>query len=908
MKRFVVFGGVFCLLIALVAGWESVRLAGAAIKDLVNDDPDIPSRLQTGLTKEEFMMLRAEGISLKRGIEKDKPFDPTIRAKGIRQLERQEAQRLELPASRQKASSLQTWTPIGPNPIPNAQVGSGAATTASGRVLSIAIHPTNPDLVYVGTAQGGLYRTADGGVTWTPLLDNALSLAVNTVTIAPSQPETIFVGTGESGFCGDCFFGAGIYRIDNASTTANLTGPIGAAIFNGRSVSKIVVHPIDPNIIFATSASGIGGIGGALSTNLSPRGIFRSTNALRETPSFTKMTVTGLGGQDRAFADMAMDPGNPDLVLASVADSFALGEGGVYRSTDAVSNTSPTFVRTFATQGTGTAASRTELALHRSESGDVTVYAASGSAGGTVHKSVDAGITWTHRIDNNFCTPQCFYDIAIAVSPADANTVYLGGSSALTFGRSLDGGGVFTGNGLNFTAGLHSDTHTIAVAPSDPSIVYFGSDGGIYRTDNVAATPIVWRSLNNATFIATQFMSLAVHPTDPNFTIGGTQDNGTMYHRSDGTWFRADGGDGGSTAIDQNATDLLNVRMYHTYFSDRDSMGYARALTPAAADSQLWTFHGCGFSSAIPNGMTCNATANLFYAPLETGPGNPNTLYFGSDVLYRSSDGGATMTKVSQEPLQTGFAISAIGIAPQNDDVRIVGQNNGNLFGTTSGSSILRNLDPAGVIPNSYIGRGAIDPQNVDKAYVTLAAFGVSTVWRTSDLSSPTPTWVTASTGLPQVPVSSFVIDPLNPEVLYAGTDIGVYVSNNGGELWAPFGTGLPRVAVFDMAIQPTSRMLRIATHGRGMWQIPLPAPTASISGRVMTPDGRGLRNVSFVLTDPFGNSTIAQTSSFGFFQVNGVVTGDTYVMAVRSKRYRFPSRRVDVSANMVDVDFTGQE
>ncbi len=828
---------------------------GATVAHAVENDPDLPrfaKPTNTVLSKDEFMTRRAEGAGLKRGLDGVNPVDPKQRISAISVMQAQQAAVAAMPPSLYRNSLTSPWTEIGPNPIPNAQVVAGPQTAGSGRTIAITVHPTDPNLVYVGTAQGGLYRSTNGGAVWTPMMDNALSLAIETIAIAPSQPDTIFVGTGESGFSADSFFGVGYYRIDNASSASPIiTGPFGGAEFTGRSISKIVVHPTDANTIFITSASGIGGIGGTVNNVLAARGVFRSTNALSAVPTFTKLTVAGLAGQDRAFADMVMDPGNPDLLLVTEADSFGLGEGGVYRSINALS-AAPTFARTF-TAGVGTNLSRTELALHRSAGGVVTVYAASGLSNGTLHRSIDGGATWTQTIANSFCNPQCFYDIAVAVDPTNAATVYLGGSPTLVFGRSTNSGATFTNNAAT-ASGLHGDSHAIAVAPSLPSTIYFGSDGGIYKSIDGGST---WVSLNNTTFRATQFMSVAVHPVDPNFSIGGTQDNGTNFYKLDGSWFRADFGDGGYALIDQSSTNTTMVNMYHTYFNSTTLKGYAFVPSVASATEGAWTFRGCNGSAG--NGIPCGG-AVLFYAPLEQGPGSPNTVYYGANILYRSSDTGLTHTAVSQN-LTT--AISAIGISPQNDNVRIVGQANGGLFGTTTGSATLTNLDTGNVVPNNFIARAVIDPNNVDTAYVTLSAFGVSNVWRTTNLSNATPIW-TAVVGsganvLPQVPVSAFLVDPINSAHLYAGTDIGVYVSTDGGVNWLPFGTGLPRVAVFDMA-KTSVGLIRIATHGRGMWQL------EALSGATFT---------------PFLATTTATLVSESFLPANGVIDpGETVTVA----------------------------
>ena len=211
---------------------EHSRPGRRSILDLIYDDPDYPRWMQSSVSKEEFMLPRSEGIALKRGIREGQRVDPAKRIDGIKNLQSQELERLKMAPSRAKDTLLSAWTPIGPAPIPNGQVNTGPSTRASGRVLAIAVHPENPDIVYVGTTQGGSYRTTNGGSNWTSLMDNALSLAVNAIEFVPGQPDTIFVGTGEAGFCADCFFGVGIYRIDNASTTADLSGPFCyAAIF-----------------------------------------------------------------------------------------------------------------------------------------------------------------------------------------------------------------------------------------------------------------------------------------------------------------------------------------------------------------------------------------------------------------------------------------------------------------------------------------------------------------------------------------------------------------------------------------------------------------------------------------------------------------------------------------------------
>ncbi len=376
-----------------------------------------------------------------------------------------------------------------------------------------------------------------------------------------------------------------------------------------------------------------------------------------------------------------------------------------------------------------------------------------------------------------FCNPQCFYDIAVAVDPTNPDKVYLGGSPTLAFGRSDNGGASF----ISSSNGLHVDTHAFAVAPSNPNRVYFASDGGVWRTDDINATPIVWTTLNNSSFSATQFQGISLHPIDRNYTIGGTQDNGTQFLAPDGlTWVRSDGGDGGFSMIDSNSPTINNVTAYHTYYNQTSSLlGFVRATTTEASGDPNWqSFRGCNGTTSN-NGIICSDNV-LFYAPLAGGPGNPNTVYYGTTRLYRSADTGTSMTDVSGV---LPARISAIAISPQNDDVRLVGTTAGTVFlSTTAGATTMTNV--SGTIPSRYVGRIAIDPTNANIAYVALNGFGLVAgqhVWKTTNLLSGTPTWSAAGTGIPDVPTNAFAIDPLNTQVLFAGTDIGVFRSQNGG-------------------------------------------------------------------------------------------------------------------------------
>ena len=440
-------------------------LSGVAFAQ--EDDADVPAKFRNLINKETYFQLRGDHLNLLRGL----PADPSLRQAAIQQMQGQQGQGNSSLSSFLPVTN--PWTAIGPSPIPNGQVTGGLAV--SGRATSFVIDPTNTNKIYMGTAQGGVYRSTNGGTNWTQIFDGANSSAIGALALAPSNTSILFVGTGEANYSGDSYAGVGVYRIDNCDTVATLVGPINPIrnytsgtntpisnpAFNGRSISSILVHPTNPSIVYVGVASGIIGSGGDLPLGgtippLGMRGLYRLTSATSAPASVVVQKVavcTAASGFDlpntcnRNIDSMVYDPGDPNILTVWVNGTTAAGDGGIYRSTNAQAAT-PTFTQVVTT---ATTSARGILVIYKEGANPAVLYAATGeSTNGRIRRSVDAGATWSGALagGGGFCGGQCFYNIGIDVLPGATiattdDIVVLGGNtpgaSTLLFGKSTNG-------------------------------------------------------------------------------------------------------------------------------------------------------------------------------------------------------------------------------------------------------------------------------------------------------------------------------------------------------------------------------------------------------------------------------------------------------------------------------------
>ncbi len=793
------------------------------------------------------------------------------RNSALRDLDQEEARLRTLPTrftnATLKVAAEVAWAPIGPAPIRNAQTFGFPRVEVSGRISAMALDPryngTSNRTVYIGAAQGGVWRSLDNGAHWEPLTDELPSLAIGAITIDPTNPDVIYVGTGEGNRAADTYYGAGLFKsTDGGQTWTQITGPVsttppGLPSFLNASFMRIEVDPSSPSTLYAATNVGLtgGASGGSGVAPIGNRGIWKSTDSGANWRNLSPAN----DGVDRSATDILLDPRNPRRVYAAILNlgiyrSESGGEPGSWqRLTGGLPavpdpDNSP-FRRVLMAMGPPLPPSN-----------QTTLYAAFGAANEDllgIWRSTDNGENWVKITGDNRPqnAGQANYNLALAVDPTDANIVYYGTStntinSGGTLWRTTNGGTTWTdlsrGNG---TGGLHADTHVIVVTPVNRDVVFTGNDGGVWRSDNATSNDVGWWSLNE-TLNLTQFQSIALHPTNPNIVIGGTQDNGTNRYDGDARWTHIRGGDGGFTLIDQSNPST----MYHTFFNQSNSDGRAQMGPEISFNGGAsWSRRGCFSCNAVAGNIN-PADRVGFYAPMAQHPAftgeSGNVIYFGTHRLYRSSDQGITWRGLGGSTDDFGAdltrggdgRLSAIAAHPRLEtttptpgETVWVGTSDGLIQVTTSGGALnaatFTDVTKA-PLPNRFVTDIAPDPRDSRRAIVTYSGFNISTpttpghVFLTVDRGN---NWTDISGNLPDVPVTSVAMDPSSNRI-FIGTDIGVFLSADGGATWARLGNGMPRVATYMVRYQAATNTVFAATHGRGIFRLTMTGSLATVS------------------------------------------------------------------------------
>ena len=733
---------------------------------------------------------------------------------------------------------FEQWLPAGPAPIVGGQTPTNnpIRSVVAGRVTTVAIDDTD-NAVFIGGAQGGVWRSLDNGKSWTPLTDSLGSLAVGTIAIDPHAHArnlaTIYLGTGEGNFAGDSYFGIGVYKSTDSGRT--WAGPYGSAQFTGRSVLTIVVDSTNANVVLAGTSSGVAGESAILNPTLPPRGIFRSTDG---GSTWTQVT-TG----NNPVGRIIQDPNTPLRWWAAMSPAAVSNLGGLLKSedggqtwarVDGVATGLPAVTYVSSTL-------RTNITLATDTPGNaaaVTLYYGTAVSNGRLYKSTDDGANWAQvTAANSFCQGQCFYDMPLHAEPGAPAVFYTGGAGSEPAGapafvtRSDNGGTSLLAKvrSADATTALHADVHAITTWPGHPNRVWIGNDGGVWRSDDRGDN---WVDVN-ANLALTQFSGCDLHPTLFANGLGGTQDNGTNAWLGSTAWFHADDGDGGFVAINQKNPNLVA----HTYFNQTNNLlGVAAAYVGLAAAPADYT----GFAGAFSgwnNGLIFSDNV-LFYAPFVLDRNNPTTLYYGTNHLNKAVDffnkaaasnasssiyvqlnGGNAITTAVSPSSYTG-AISAIETVPSvlagDSQIIFVGSDNGRVFRSINGGATFQEVDAGGPL-GLFVSNILVDPRNSQIVYQSRSGFsGALPAHNLRKSIDGGTSWNDASTGLPDIPVNAIAFDPAFPGQLWAGTDIGIYLSNDAGASWIPYSGGVPNVAVFDLKSNALTHTLLACTHGRG--------------------------------------------------------------------------------------------
>jgi photosystem II stability/assembly factor-like uncharacterized protein len=439
-------------------------------------------------------------------------------------------------------------------------------------------------------------------------------------------------------------------------------------------------------------------------------------------------------------------------------------------------------------------------------------------------KSADAGVTWTQLTNTpNYMGTQGWYDTTLIVDPANADVVYAGGQSGTnSIIRSADGGASWSNLNVGIDGnGPHADHHGAAFDANGKLLD--GNDGGIWRLDNPLPGSVLWSDLNGVAPNALntiQFIGIALHPTNPDVAFGGSQDNGTERFGDSLGWTRVASGDGGFVRVDP-----VNPNTIYHSFQQRGANGTAGTGFLERSDNagSTWTPITSGITATDPS---------AFYMPYVLDPGNSNRLLLGTNRVYETTNRGDSWTPIST-PNVAGWTsnviLSALAIArtDPNTIYAAVPGTPGLIFVTTDGGATWTNRSVPGV---ATVWRDLqVDPTDSQVAYVVSSVFsdtsGGGKVYRTTNGGV---TWSNISGNLPDLPTFSIETDRNGPgaadDVLYIGNDDGVYVSVNLGASWSRFGAGLPHAQVVDLEYNATLGILAAGTHGRGMWEIAIPA------------------------------------------------------------------------------------
>ena len=680
-----------------------------------------------------------------------------------------------------------------------------------GRSVAVAGNANQPETFYFGGAAGGVWKTADGGISWRNVSDKFFkTAAVGALAVAPSNPNIIYAGMGEAFIRGNMATGDGIYKSEDAGKTWKNIG-----LENTHVISNIVINPHNPDIVFVAALGHVFG-------DNTERGIYRSKDGGQ-----TWQKVLYVDDKTGA-SDIAMDPNNSQILFAGMWQSYRkpwmLSSGGpgsgLYKSIDGGN----TWKDISHNPGLPTGILG-KICVSVSGANSNRIYAIIESKNGGVYRSDDDGNTWMRLFHGSDLTQRAWYFSKIYADPKNENLVYAPQVSGIL--KSVDGGMHFSPMRTP-----HGDNHVMWIDPQHPNIMINGNDGGASVSYDGGKS---WSSEDNQP--TAQFYHVAVDNQFPYHIYGAQQDNSTVkilsrtssYAITDKDWWPIGGGESGYVAPDPENPNI-------TYGGEYDGV-IVKYNIKTGQDQyvDVWPDNPMG------HGAKDLRDRFQWTFPIVFSPNNPKILYTASQYVYRSNDAGMSWTRISPDltrndstkQLSSGGPITqdntaveyyntifALAESPVKAGVLWAGSDDGLVHVSEDNGKTWINVTPKDIPAWTTI--STIEPSHFDPAVAYLAARRYRLddfapyIYKTSDYGKH---WEKITDGLP-VDGSSFVIreDPKDSHLLFAGNLTGVYVSFDGGKQWQSLKLNLPVVPVRDMAIQNRENDLVLATHGRAFW------------------------------------------------------------------------------------------
>ena len=658
------------------------------------------------------------------------------------------------------------WNPAGPTNIP-------------GRITDIAVRESDLNTIYAATAAGGVFKSVDLGGSWTPIFDSVGPYAIGAVAVDPTNPQVVYVGTGEANGSFDSYGGAGVFKsVDGGLTWAHL------GLDSSGAIGRIVVDPEHPDTLYVAA------MGRTAGDNSNPeRGLYRSENG-------------GASWQQALFVDdhtgcidVALHPSSGTL-FAAMWKPLEGPTCALWRSTDHGNTWTMQ-------QGIGELPDSGNLGrigvtvCPVSERVYVTIVDGNSRRLLGLFRSDDLGDGWIRTNDLALLGSQGgfgWYFGQVRVAPTDPDIVYCLG---VTLWKSTNGGASWS----NVTGATHVDHHALYISPSDPDLLYGGCDGGVNYSDNGGDSWTVFRNMPN-----TQFYAVGTDFQNGERLYGGTQGNGTVRTLTGATddWEEILPGSGFHC--------LINYRYPGVIYADGQYGAFYKSVD--GGQSFTWAQTGIDPTGVEPRGWN---------TPVAMDVNNPSVLFFGTNRVYRTDN--ATEYWVPISPRFSEDHLSAIGVSPVDSEVIYAGAWSGGVYRTINGGTTWTSI--AGGLPERWVTRLTPDPFADSVVYVALSGYVLNGSYQPHLYRSASygDDWVDISGNLPQAPVNDVIVDPHAANILYAATDVGVYITENLGADWTPLGTGMPIVPVVDLEMNSRLRKLAAATHGRSMFSALIPCP-----------------------------------------------------------------------------------